>query len=340
MKSNTHSLDYSDVYLTPAYSELESRSHVDLSVKLFKHGRFNTLSLPVIAANMKTVSGPQMVVNLHKLGAMAILHRFHEHPQDYLDDLNQILGESCPADISIGVNDLKLLKPFEENEHKPLLRSITIDIAHGHHVKMKHQIGEVQKWLKKQGLADQVDIIAGNVCTAEAVEALAHWGANIIKVGIGPGSACTTRIMTGYGIPQFSAILQCARRKSEFGIKIIADGGITSTGDIAKALAAGADAIMTGSLFAGTKESPGPKLRRGNYPNETFYKSYMGSASYESKLNTGNRGKHTEGVSMEIPYKGAVRYAIKEINDGLRSAFSYAGAEDLAAFHAKATWTI
>jgi IMP dehydrogenase len=185
-----------------------------------------------------------------------------------------------------------------------------------------------------------VDIIAGNVCTEEAVEQLATWGANIIKVGIGPGSACTTRIMTGYGIPQFSAILSCSKMKHEVGVKIIADGGISSVGDIAKALAAGADAIMTGNLFAGTKESPGPKLRRGNYPNETFYKSYMGSASFESKLNTGNTGKHTEGVSMDTPYKGAVKYAVKEIHDGLCSAFSYAGAVNLEEFHSKVKWTL
>ncbi len=332
------SLDYSDVYLTPSYSELESRSHVDLSVKLFKHPRFHTLDMPVIAANMKTVSGSQMVVNLHNLGAMAILHRFHQTADEYHSDCKFIVSKQCPVDISVGVNDLKALKPFEQADKKGFLRSITIDIAHGHHAKMKAQIGHVKAWIHKQQLDEQVDIIAGNVCTAEAMKDLSAWGADIVKVGIGPGSACTTRIMTGYGIPQFSAILTCAEMKADLGVKIIADGGITSVGDIAKALAAGADAIMTGSLFAGTKESPGPKLRRGNYPNETFYKSYMGSASFESKLNTGNSGNHTEGVSMEIPYKGAVKYAIKDINDGLCSAFSYAGAANLKDFHAKAKW--
>ncbi len=332
------SLDYSDVYLTPSYSELESRSHVDLSVKLFRHPRFHTLAMPVIAANMKTVSGSQMVVNLHNLGAMAILHRFHQTTDEYLKDCDFIVSEKCPLDISVGVNDLEALIPFEQGDRKGYLRSITIDIAHGHHVKMKEQIGHVKAWIHMQGLDDQVDIIAGNVCTAAAVKDLSAWGAHIVKVGIGPGSACTTRIMTGYGIPQFSALLECGEKKTELGVKIIADGGITSVGDIAKALAGGADAIMAGSLFAGTKESPGPKLRRGNYPNETFYKSYMGSASFESKLNTGNSGKHTEGVSMEIPYKGAVKYAIKDINDGLCSAFSYAGAANLDEFHSKAKW--
>jgi IMP dehydrogenase len=296
--------------------------------------------MPVIAANMKTVSGSLMLVKLHKLGAMGILHRFHETMDEYHDDCEIILANKCPFDISVGVNNLQLLKAFEEGEKKNYLRSITIDIAHGHHIKMKQQIEFVGDWIHKYGLNEQVDIIAGNVCTEEAVEQLATWGANIIKVGIGPGSACTTRIMTGYGIPQFSAILSCSKMKHEPGVKIIADGGISSVGDIAKALAAGADAIMTGNLFAGTKESPGSKLRKGNYPNETFYKSYMGSASYESKLNTENTGNHTEGVSMDIPYKGAVRYAIKEIHDGLCSAFSYAGAVNLEEFHTKVKWTI
>jgi len=333
------SLNYSSVYLTPSYSELESRSHVNLSVKLFRHSEFHTLGMPVIAANMKTVTGSDMVVNLHKLGAMGILHRFHQTLDEYHNDCQYILSNKCPVDISVGVNNLKLLKVFEHSENKSYLRSITIDIAHGHHIKMKQQIGSISDWIHKHELNEQVDIIAGNVCTGEAVEDLSAWGANIIKVGIGPGSACTTRIMTGYGIPQFSAILNCAERKAELGVKIIADGGISSVGDVSKALAAGADAIMNGSLFAGTKESPGPKLRRGNYPNETFYKSYMGSASYESKLNTGNIGKHTEGVSMEIPYKGAVKYAIKDIHDGLCSAFSYAGAVNLEEFHARVKWT-
>lgn len=334
------SFNYSDVYLIPSYSELESRSHVDLSVKLFRHPEFHTISMPVIAANMKTVTGPEMVVKLHQLGAMGILHRFQQSLDEYLNDCQFIFSNKCPIDISVGVNDLELLKAFEKNENKYHLRSITIDIAHGHHIKMKEQIGHVSDWIHKQKLNEQVDIIAGNVCTVEAVEELSSWGANIIKVGIGPGSACTTRIMTGYGVPQFSAVLKCAEKKHELNVKIIADGGVSTVGDIAKALAAGADAIMTGSLFAGTKESPGPKLRRGNYPNETFYKSYMGSASYESKLNTGNIGKHTEGVSMEIPYKGAVKYAIEDIHDGLCSAFSYAGAVNLEEYHAKVKWTM
>jgi IMP dehydrogenase len=334
------SLDYCDVYLVPAYSELESRSLVDLSVKLFRHPKYNTLGMPVIAANMKTVSGPNMIVKLHDLGAMGILHRFHDTLEEHHSDCEFILASKCPIDLSVGVNNLQILKFFEEAEKRNYLRSITIDIAHGHHSKIKQHNQNVHDWIQQHELHEQVDIIAGNVCTEEAVEQLATWGANIIKVGIGPGSACTTRIMTGYGIPQFSAILSCSKKKQELGVKIIADGGISSVGDIAKALAAGADAIMAGSLFAGTKESPGPKLRRGNYPNETFYKSYMGSASYESKLYTENTGKHTEGVSMDIPYKGAVRYAIKEIHDGLCSAFSYAGADNLEDFHSKAKWTV
>ena len=329
------SLNYNDVYLIPSYSELESRSHVDLSVRLFKHPKFQTLKMPVIAANMKTVTGPEMAIALHKLGAMGILHRFQKTQDEYYYDCQLFLSSNCPIDISLGVNNLDSLTIFENSNFKNLLRSITIDIAHGHHIKMKEQIRNVKEWIVKNDLNDQVDIIAGNVCTSEAVETLSEWGADIIKVGIGPGSACTTRIMTGYGIPQFTAVISCAEKKNDLGIKIIADGGITSVGDIAKALAAGADAIMAGSLFAGTKESPGPKLRKGNYPNETFYKSYMGSASYESKLETGNSGKHTEGVSMEIPYKGAVRYAIKDIHDGLCSAFSYAGATNLDELHSK-----
>lgn len=332
------SFNYSDIYLVPSYSELVSRSHVDLSVKLFKNSEFSTLKMPVISANMKTVTGPDMAIALHSFGAMGILHRFHKSDDEYLEDCNKYIEANCPIDISVGVNNLEPLTNLKD-QHLNLLRSITIDIAHGHHLKMRDQIQKVKDWIDKNKLSEQVDIIGGNVCTSEAVSDLAKWGADIVKVGIGPGSACTTRIMTGYGIPQFSAVLLCSENKRENNVKIIADGGITSVGDIAKALAAGADAIMAGSLFAGTKESPGPKLRKGNYPNETFYKSYMGSASYESKLATGYNGKHTEGVSMEIPYKGAVKYAVREIHDGLCSALSYAGALNLEQFAKKAKWT-
>ncbi len=333
------SCNYNDIFLVPSYSKLISRSHVDLSVKLFKHSKFSTLKMPVISANMKSVTGPEMALALYNLGAMGILHRFHKSERDYLNDCKQYVDANCPMDISVGVNNLDPLTVLNEN-HLLLLRSITIDIAHGFHIKMKEQISKVQEWVESKGLTNQVDIIAGNVCTDEATEQLSLWGADIIKVGIGPGSACTTRIMTGYGIPQFSAVLKCSELKESMNVKIIADGGISSVGDIAKALAAGADAIMAGSLFAGTKESPGPKLRKGNYPNEVFYKSYMGSASYESKLETGNKGKHTEGVSMEIPYKGSVKYAIKEIHDGLCSAFSYSGATNLKEYHEKVCWTV
>jgi len=334
------SLNYNDVYLIPSYSELGSRSKVDLSVKLFKHPKFHTISIPVISANMKTVTGSDMAIKLHELGAMGILHRFQNTLDEFLNDCGAIASNNCPLDISVGVNDLAPLFAFEKKGNGSYLRSITIDIAHGYHIKMKHQIANVRTWLQKNGLENQVTIIAGNVCTPESMNELSSWGADVIKVGIGPGSACTTRIMTGFGIPQFSAVLNCASQKKNANIKIIADGGISCVGDIAKALAAGADAIMAGNLFAGTKESPGAKLRRGNYPNETFYKSYMGSASYESKLNTGNSGKHTEGVSMEIPYKGAVKYAVANIHDGLCSAFSYAGASNLNEYHVKTKWTV
>jgi IMP dehydrogenase len=146
------SLNYSDVYLVPSYSELERRSRVDLSVKLFRHPEFHTLGMPVIAANMKTVSGPEMVVKLNTLGAMGILHRFQQTVEEYLNDCQMILANKCPIDISIGVNDLELLKAFEQNGNKDYLRSITIDIAHGHHIKMRQQIGRVSDWVSKHHL--------------------------------------------------------------------------------------------------------------------------------------------------------------------------------------------
>ena len=214
---------------------------------------------------------------------------------------------------SIGVN-----QDFKERA-KAVIEAgaevITIDIAHGHSVAMM----ETMKWLKDT--FSQIEIIAGNVATPQGVIDLAEAGADAVKVGIGPGSMCTTRVITGCGVPQLTAIATCAEAARQSGVPIIADGGIKASGDVMKALAAGADVVMLGSLLSGTIETPGP-IRKG-------MKQYRGMASKAAQVSW--RGEVPEGMAPEgeatfVPIKGHVDDVVNELAGGLRSGMSYVNA--------------
>jgi IMP dehydrogenase len=209
---------------------------------------------------------------------------------------------------------------------------LLIDVAHGN----TKQVRDAITWCK-QNLPNYVDVIAGNVATYEGARNLAQWGADAIRVGIGNGSLCETRIRTGIGIPQVTALIESIRAVEESGIDvpIIADGGIKMTGDVAKALSLGADSVMIGSLLAGTRESPGEIHRMGMWPNEQLFKKYRGSASAEVKQVHGLEEKNVEGNSKLIPYKGKVERIISDISDGVRSAMSYVDATTIEEFQAK-----
>ncbi|MDE1970474.1 MAG: IMP dehydrogenase [Patescibacteria group bacterium] len=204
---------------------------------------------------------------------------------------------------------------------------IVIDIAHGHSIMMKEAIAKIKKIT-----GHSVDIIAGNIATAEGVRDVVAWGAHAVKVGIGPGAACTTRIMTGVGVPQFSAVLQCAKMAKRLGIPVIADGGIKYSGDITKALAAGAESVMIGSMFAGTDESPGVEIVK----NGARYKRYRGMASLGANVDknellnpqqtTDYQSITPEGVEATVPYKGSLGATVAPLMGGLRSGMSYLGA--------------
>jgi IMP dehydrogenase len=201
---------------------------------------------------------------------------------------------------------------------------ILIDVAHGHHINVKNMIRKL-----REVLPTSVDIIAGNISTKESAEYLCEWGADGLRVGIGGGSLCTTRIQTGHGVPNITSIIDCVEGSS---VPVMADGGIRNSGDIAKALSVGADCVMLGSLLAGTKESPGKIVEKGN---GSLYKRYRGSASLETKSAHKQSTKHIEGESTMIPFKGSVEYIIDKLNDGLKSALSYSGSQDIKEFHLK-----
>ena len=206
---------------------------------------------------------------------------------------------------------------------------LLIDIAHGHHVLLKKVIKEL-----KNEFGKNVEVIGGSIATKEATKDLCEWGVDGIRVGIGNGSFCETRIRTGVGLPQVTALFDVCSVADNYGVPCIADGGVRYVGDVAKGLGAGADSVMLGSIIAGTKETPGDIHKVGEWPNEKLYKKYRGSASLDSKSDRGE-SDNVEGNSKIIPYKGKVIRIISDIRDGLSSAFSYVGASDVLDFQSK-----
>jgi len=205
---------------------------------------------------------------------------------------------------------------------------LLIDVAHGHHKLVGEAIEKI-----KQNLS-RVEVVAGSVATGEACEYLCEKGADSIRVGIGNGSLCETRIRTGVGIPQVTALLDCVSVADTYNTPVIADGGVRDIGDVCKGLACGADSVMLGSLLSGTKESPGEIEKVGKWPNEQLYKKYRGSASLDSKKSRGSN-KNVEGNHKVIPYKGKVKRVIGDIQEGIRSSFSYVGANNISEYHSK-----
>ena len=202
-----------------------------------------------------------------------------------------------------------------------------MDVAHGHHALVRAAL----KTLREE-LGDKVHLMAGNVATLDAFNDLADWGADSIRVGIGGGSICSTRINTGHGVPTYQSVVDCAR--SDRDAKLIADGGIKNAGDIVKALAAGADFVMLGSILAGTDESPGEIFTSENKK----YKVYRGMASRSAQMEWRGKSSSPEGVSTTIPYKGSVVKLLEDITGNIKSGFSYTGATSLEMLQSKATF--
>ena len=320
-KNFEETLTYDDVLLVPQYSEIESRSNVDVSVKLHKN---LTLTMPIIPANMDTVAEHKMAIATARAGGICYIHRFLTIAEQVAEVL-KVKKEGLIVGASIGV------KEEDKERLKALLDagvdSVLLDIAHGH----SKRAGEMVQYMRKQ---TKLPIMAGNVATPEAVRYLASKGADIVKVGIGPGAICTTRIVTGFGVPQFSAVLACAKEAKRLKVSLVADGGIYESGAITKALAAGADAVMFGKLFAGTDESPGKMVEIEGKK----YKNYRGMASSEANRNRVKNIKDyvPEGVNSLVAYDGPVENVFKNLMGGLKSGLSYCGARNIAELQKKA----
>jgi len=308
----TYSFD--DVLLVPQKSNIKSRSEVDISSKLSKH----EFRLPVIASPMDTISGTRMALEMSNQSGLAVLHRYNTVAEQvemvsYIKDVKR--GAKIAAAIGMtGDYFDRAVNLFEAG-----VRIMCIDVAHGHHSMMQTALKKL-----KDAFGESVHLMAGNVATLEAFEDLSEWGADSVRVGIGGGSICSTRIVTGHGLPTFQSILECA--KTSYDTKIIADGGIKTTGDMVKALAAGADFVMVGSLLSGTDETPGEVLVGAKGEK---YKEYRGMASKEAQRSWRGKSSTPEGVSTVVPYKGPVRNILEDFDGGIRSGLSYTGVRNI-----------
>jgi len=317
-------LTFDDVTLAPKYSEILP-SEVNTSIELSKNLR---LKIPIISSAMDTVTESKMAIAIARAGGIGIIHRNLDIKKQILE-IRKVKEKKLIVGAAVGAG------PIEYERAKAILKEkvdlIVVDTAHGHSKK----VGEIIKKIKNKK-NNKTILCAGNIATAEAAKFLIKLGVDIIKVGIGPGSICTTRLVAGIGVPQLSAILEVKKGIKNKKVKIISDGGIKFSGDIAKALAAGADAVMIGSLFAGTVETPGKIIKKGG----KFYKNFRGMGSVGA-MNKGSADRYfqkkqkdiskyvPEGVEGFVKFKGNVDKIIYKLVGGLRSSMGYLGSKTI-----------
>ena len=330
MDTIKEALTFDDVLLLPKYSDILP-ANTNISLDLTKQ---IALKVPFLTSAMDTVTESKMAVAIAKEGGLGIIHR-NLNIKNQSNEIIKVKKKKLYVGAAIGTNkeDIDRAKSLVSNG----VDLIVIDTAHGHSEKVLKTLSKIKKIINK------VPICVGNIATGEAAKRLYNSGADIIKVGIGPGSICTTRMVAGIGVPQISAIMDVKKALSKKKIKIISDGGIKFSGDIAKALAAGADAIMMGSIFAGTEERPGKKFSiKGK-----IYKHYRGmgsigamsagSANRYFQKNYKDKSKFVpEGVEGRVEFKGKVSKIIYQLKGGLRSSMGYIGAKNLKEIHTKA----
>ena len=313
-------LTFDDVLLSPKYSEIlpsEVTTNTSLSKNL-------NLKIPIISSAMDTVTESKMAIAIAKAGGIGVIHR-NLDIKSQISEINKVKSKKLLVGAAVGAG------PLEYKRAEAILKAnvdlIVVDTAHGHTKK----VGEIIRKIKKLK-SNKTTLCAGNIATTEAAKFLIKLGAEVIKVGIGPGSICTTRLVAGIGVPQLSAILAVRKSVGRKKVSIIADGGIKFSGDISKALAAGADAVMIGSLFAGTNESPGKIIKK----NGKLFKSFRGMGSIGA-MNKGSADRYfqtkqkdtskyvPEGVEGLVKYKGSVEKIIYRLIGGLKSSMGYLG---------------
>jgi len=312
-------LAYKDVLIRPKRSKLTSRKNVILKRKFsFLHSNQEWEGIPIVAANMDTSGTMDIAKKLSKYSMLTCLHKFHSE-EDFLKNKNKKFFKYIAVTSGIKPHELKKLDNIVKKT-KP--KFICLDVANGYTERFSSVVNKVRK------LYPKITLIAGNVATAEMTQQLILAGADIVKIGIGPGSACTTRKKTGVGYPQLSAIIECADAAHGLKGNIMADGGCTTPGDICKAFGAGADFVMLGGMFAGHKESGGNLVEEDGKKYKLFYGM---SSDTAMKKYYGSIKKHqtSEGKTVKVPYKGPVENTILDILGGIRSCCTYIGAKRL-----------
>ena len=314
-------LDYSDVLFRPKRSTLKSRKDVDLNRKYtFKHSRLSWKGIPIIASNMDGVGEIDVAKKLSSHKLMTALTKQHDINQIGTIYKKNIFFDSIALSCGTSKDSYNRLNSILKKY--PKFKFICIDVANGYSENFSNFVSEVRKKYPKK------TIIAGNVVTADMTQELVLSGADIVKVGIGPGSVCTTRIQTGVGYPQLSAVMECADAAHGLGAHIIADGGCTCPGDVAKGFGAGADFVMLGGMLAGHKEGGGNIIQEngtkfiefyGSSSEEANEKHYGGLANYRS----------SEGKKVKIQMKNSLDSTIRDILGGVRSSCTYVGASSL-----------
>lgn len=316
-----HALTYDDVALVPQFNNIPSRTEPSLESWLTKKMK---IGIPILAANMDTVISEELAEILIAQGSIPIFHRFtsFENQEKWVKKFREKTFISC------GIQKL--------DETRKLLDlgavGACIDVAHGHSDRMFRHIEEL-----KTHHPDK-EIIAGNVCTAMAYHDLVNAGADAVKVGVGPGSACTTRMVTGFGVPQFSAVQDCARIAEKLRVPLIADGGIRTSRDVVLALAAGASTVMIGKLLSQTLESGAPKRKNDQYPSgyEAKFRG-QASADFQTEFYGGLKAKTVaEGIDFWGPVSGTAEELLNNLLGGIRSGMTYGGARNLKELQRKA----
>lgn len=336
---------FDDVLISPKFSFVRSRKDVDTTINFFG----TKLTTPIISSNMDSVTGPLMASAMIKNGAQACLHRFYPTIKANVEDFITGSFYAKPmVSVGLGTNEFERAVALVEAGAEILV----IDVAHGAQISVVEQYNRL-----REKFDDNIRIVVGNFANSSTINDFNQHSAfqlEAVKVGIGNGAACTTRLKTGVGIPQLSAIMDIRST----GLPIIADGGCKTAGDVAKAIAAGASAVMMGRMLAGTDESPGEVMYKHRDPHvlydsfrlatlqksnpEHFVKKYRGSASAESYATQGKSSdfKTAEGESYLVPYTGSVVNILNDINGGLRSAMSYVGASTIKEFRANAEFVM
>ncbi|MEK6875395.1 MAG: guanosine monophosphate reductase [Nanoarchaeota archaeon] len=316
---------YNDVLIVPKYNKIDSRKDVEFKTRATRNF---SIDIPLVTSNMDTICESEMAIALGKLGGLGVIHRFMEIGQQ-AEEVRKVKEQNLLCAAAIGIKDYEKWAEALSNAGVDIL---VLDVAHGH----SKRVGKTLDWIKER--FSEIDVMVGNIATKDAAQYFISKGADAIKVGVGPGSMCTTRVMTGAGIPQITAIMD-AYEISQGRVPICADGGIREPGDVVKAIGAGADTIVASYIISGTDETPGEIVEKAGRK----FKLYRGMASYDATLKKLELDgeKHKEIISVEgektyVEYKGPIEPIIKKFLGGLASGMTYVGAKNIEELRGKA----